>query len=139
MLNFFPSDGHNIGEVLVQRAGDGGGGVVMLVAELVGVDVAGAEPLPVPVLVILQTQPPAPQLSRYTPTSSFSPGSVNTLKTNVQFSSSRMILENRICDSYLAMLIAVLKIHSLLCPNIIISGERQHGSPVARAWSPGDK
>ena len=118
MLNFFPSDGHNIGEVLVQRAGDGGCGVVVLGAELVGVDVAGAEPLLVPVLVLLQTQPPAPQLSRYTPTSSFSPGSVNTLKTNVQFS---MILENRISDSYLAMLIAVLKIHSLLCPNIIIS------------------
>ena len=66
MVNFFPGNGYNIGEVLVQRAGDGGCGVVVLVAELVGVDVAGAEPLLVPVLVLLQTQPPAPHQSGYT-------------------------------------------------------------------------
>ena len=72
MLNFFPSDGHNIGEVLVQGAGDGGCGVVVLVAELVGVDVAGAEPLLLPVLVLLQTQPPAPHQSGYILTLSWS-------------------------------------------------------------------
>ena len=66
MINFFPGDGHNIGEVLVQRAGDGGGGVVVLVAELVGVDVTGAQSLLIPVLVLLQTQPPAPHQSGYT-------------------------------------------------------------------------
>ena len=63
MINYCPGDGHNIGQVLVQRAGDGGGGVVVLVAELVGVDVAGAQSLLVPVLVLLQTQPPAPHQS----------------------------------------------------------------------------
>ena len=82
MLNFFPSDGHNIGQVLVQRAGDGGCGVVVLVAELVGVDVAGAETLPVPVLVILQTQPPAPhQSGSLYIILVLSPGSVYTLET----------------------------------------------------------
>ena len=72
MINFFPGNGHNIGQVLVQRAGDGGGGVVVLVAELVGVDVAGAEPILIPVLVLLQTQPPAPHQSGYTLTLSWS-------------------------------------------------------------------
>ena len=82
MINFFPGDGHNIGEVLVQRAGDGGCGVVVLIAELVGVDVAGAEPLPVPVLVLLQTQPPAPhQSGSLYIILVLSPGSVYTLET----------------------------------------------------------
>ena len=66
MIYFFPGNGHHVRQVLVQGAGDGGGGVVVLVAKLVGVDVAGAEPLLVPVLVLFQTQPPAPYLSEYT-------------------------------------------------------------------------
>ena len=82
MINFFPVDGHNIGDVLVQGAGDGGCGVVVLIAELVGVDVAGAETLPVPVLVLLQTQPPAPhQSGSLYIILVLSPGSVHTLTT----------------------------------------------------------